>query len=267
MKVLVIGDVFGKPGRYALKARLGALKSKHGVDFTIANGENAADGFGVTVSQVDELASAGVDVVTSGDHVWDRRELIPVLAGEPRLLRPLNYPEGVPGRGSAVLRTAGDLKIAVVNVQGRVFMNKQTLEDPFRAAKAEVERLKEETPLVVVDFHAEATSEKTALGWHLDGLASAVIGTHTHVQTADERILPGGTAYLTDAGLTGPADSVIGIDRERVLNRFLTQMPPQWAVAKGRSQICAALVDIDEKTGRAQEISRIFETFDPAGEK
>lgn len=267
MKVLVIGDVFGKPGRHALKERLGSLRDKHGVDLVVANGENAAEGFGVTAGQVDELAAAGVDVVTSGDHVWDRRELIPVIGGQSRLLRPLNYPEGVPGRGSAVLRTSSGLKVAVVNVQGRVFMSKQILEDPFRAAKAEVERLKGETPVVVVDFHAEATSEKMAMGWHLDGVASAVIGTHTHVQTADERILPGGTAYLTDAGLTGPADSVIGIDRERVLARFLSQMRAQWTVAKGRVQVCAALLDLDEKTGRALEISRIFETFDLAGGK
>jgi len=266
MRVLFIGDVFGKPGRRVLKERLGELKRKLGVDFTIANGENAAEGFGISTGQIDEITAAGVDLLTSGDHVWDRRELVPALGVETRILRPINYPEGVPGRGSVVATTGLGVKVAVINIQGRVFMFKQTLEEPFRRAREEIDRLKGETPVVIVDFHAEATSEKMAMGWHLNGHASAVIGTHTHVQTADERILPGGTAYLTDAGLTGPADSVIGIDRERVMARFLYQMAPKWAVAKGRTQICAALIDVDEATGRARSISRIFDIHESAGE-
>ncbi len=267
MKVLFIGDVFGRPGRLVLKERLGQLKDRHGVDFTVANGENAADGFGITTGQIDDLCAAGVDIVTTGDHVWDRRELVPTLATEGRMLRPINYPAGVPGRGSVVCETSSGLKIAVLNVQGRVFMFKQMLEDPFRMAKEEIARLKRETPIVVVDFHAEATSEKIAMGWHLDGEASVVVGSHTHVQTADERVLPGGTAYLTDLGMTGPADSVIGIDRERVLTRFLSQMAPQWQVAKGMVQICGALVEVDEKTGHAESIERVAEICELAEKK
>lgn len=262
MKILFIGDVFGKPGRRVIRDRLTQLKHELGVDFTIANGENSADGFGIAPAHVGELCAAGVDLITTGDHIWDRRELVPVLPTESRLLRPSNYAEGVPGRGSAVVSTATGIKLAVLNLQGRVFMFKQQLDDPFRHAKQEIVRLKQETPVVVVDFHAEATSEKVAMGWFLDGEASAVLGTHTHVQTADEKILPKGTAYLTDVGMTGPADSVIGLAQERVISRFLTQMAPRWEVAPGRVQLCAVLLDVDEKTGSARAIQRIFEVTD-----
>jgi hypothetical protein len=263
MNILFIGDVFGKPGRRVLKERLAGLKKKHEIEFTIANGENAADGNGITPSQVDELCGLGVDLVTTGDHVWDRRELIPTLATESRLLRPSNYPDGVPGRGSVVTMTATGHKIGVLDLQGRTFMFKQILDEPFRHAKKEIARMKQETPVVIVDFHAEATSEKVAMGWYLDGEATAVLGTHTHVQTADSRILPKGTAYLTDVGMTGPADSVIGLDQEHVLEKFLNQMAPRWEVASGRMQVCGAVVAIDEKTGQAESITRIFETYDP----
>lgn len=263
MNILFIGDIFGKPGRRVLRERLAGIKKKHDIEFTIANGENAADGAGITPSQVDELCGLGVDLVTTGDHIWDRRELVPTLTGETRLLRPSNYPEGVPGRGAAVVQTATGHKLGVLNLQGRTFMFKQTLDEPFRHARREIARMKQETPVVIVDFHAEATSEKVAMGWYLDGEATAVLGTHTHVQTADERILPKGTAYLTDVGMTGPADSVIGLDQEHVLEKFLNQMGPKWEVATGRMQVCAAVVAVDEKTGQASAITRIFETYQP----
>ncbi len=263
MNILFIGDVFGKPGRRVLRERLAGIKKRHAIDFTIANGENAADGNGITPSQVDELCGIGVDLLTTGDHVWDRRELIPTLATESRLLRPSNYPDGVPGRGSAVVMTSGGVKVGILDLQGRTFMFKQLLDEPFRHAKREIARMRQETPVVIVDFHAEATSEKVAMGWYLDGEASAVLGTHTHVQTADSRVLPKGTAYLTDVGMTGPADSVIGLDQEHVLTKFLNQMAPKWEVAAGPMQFCAAVLAIDEKTGRAESITRIFETFEP----
>jgi hypothetical protein len=194
-----------------------------------------------------------------GDHLWDKREIATPLAGDPRLLRPSNYPEGAPGRGSTVLTAPSGLKLAVLNLQGRTFMYKQQLDDPYRHAKAAVARLRHETPIVIVDFHAEATSEKVAMGWWLDGEVSAVFGTHTHVQTADERILPKGTAYLSDAGMTGPADGVIGLDRDRVLERFLKQTAAQWKVADGPRQLCGVLVDADEKTGEATAVTRVWE--------
>jgi len=259
VRILFIGDVFGKPGRRLLRERLRAFRDANAVEVVIANGENAAEGFGVNPQIVDELCGSGIDVVTMGDHLWDKREIATSLVTDPRLLRPSNYPEGAPGRGSTVLSAPSGLKLAVLNLQGRTFMYKQLLEDPYRHAKAAAERLRQETPIVIVDFHAEATSEKVAMGWWLDGEVSAVIGTHTHVQTADERILPKGTAYLTDAGMTGPSEGVIGLDRERVLDRFVKQTPQQWKVADGRTQFCGALIDVDEKTGSATAISRIWE--------
>jgi len=261
MLILFIGDVFGKPGRRVLKERLPDLRRKRRVDFVVANGENAADGFGITPAILEELCACGVDVVTTGDHVWDKREIIPVVAADTRLLRPSNYPEGAPGRGTVVATTASGLKVGVLCLQGRVFMFKQQLDEPFRHAAREVARLRQETPVVIVDFHCEATSEKVAMGWHLDGAASAVLGTHTHVQTADGRVLPKGTAYLTDAGMTGPADSVIGFDKDRALHRFLTQTAPSWQVAAGPVQLCGALVEVDEKTGQAASLERVFETY------
>ena len=262
MKILFIGDIFGKPGRRVLRERVKALRAARGIDLVVANGENAADGFGITPALIGEICEAGVDLVTAGDHVWDKRELANALSTETRFLRPVNYPDGVPGRGTAVMATASGARVGVVCVQGRVEMAKQTLDDPFRAAEAAVERLRAETPVILVEIHAEATSEKVAMGWWLDGRASAVVGSHTHVQTADARILPQGTAYLTDAGMTGPADGVIGLDRDRVLDRFRTQMAPNWAVATGRTQLCAALVEVDPASGRATAIERVFETFD-----
>ncbi len=262
MKILFIGDVFGKPGRRVLRERVKPLRAERSIDLVVANGENAADGFGITPALVGELCEAGVDLVTLGDHVWDKRELANALSSEPRVLRPVNYPAGVPGRGTAVVTTAAGVKVGVISLQGRVEMAKQSLDEPFRAGKAAAAALRAETPVILVDFHGEATSEKVAMGWWLDGEVSAVIGTHTHVQTADARVLPKGTAYLTDAGMTGPADGVIGLDRDRVLDRFLTQMAPNWAVQAGRTQLCAALVEVDEATGRARGIERIFETHD-----
>ncbi|MEK7765417.1 MAG: TIGR00282 family metallophosphoesterase [bacterium] len=261
MTILFIGDVFGKPGRRVLAERLPALRRKRSVELVVANGENAAEGFGLTPAIVEELCAAGVDVITTGDHVWDKREITATVAADLRLLRPSNYPEGAPGRGAVVAVGASGLKIGVLCLQGRVFMFKQILDEPFRHAAREVARLKQETPVVVVDFHAEATSEKVAMGWHLDGAASAVLGTHTHVQTADGRVLPGGTAYLTDVGMTGPADGVIGFDRQRSLHRFLTQTAPSWQVAAGPVQLCGALVEVDEKTGRAASLERVFEIY------
>lgn len=264
MRIFFIGDVFGKPGRRTLREHLPALRAARSIDAVIANGENAADGFGINAKVAEELFSAGVDVITMGDHLWERRELVETLVTDTRILRPANYPDGAPGRGSTVFAASSGLKLAVLNLQGRTFMFKQQLDDPFRCAKAAAARLRSETPVVIVDFHAEATSEKVAMGWWLDGEVSAVLGTHTHVQTADDRILPKGTAYLTDAGMTGPADGVIGLDRDRVIGRFTTQVAHPWGPASGRTQLCGAIVDIDEKTGGAESISRVFETYEAA---
>ncbi len=261
MKILYIGDVVGKPGRRILHRKLAELRKGLGIDFVVANAENAADGYGLTPAIADDLASSGVDLITLGDHLWDRKDIVPSLDSNPRLVRPFNYPPGAPGRGSVVVETASGARLAVLCLQGRVFMFKQTLDEPLRLAVAEVERLRKETPLVVVELHAEATSEKAALGWHLDGKASAVIGTHTHVQTADEQVLPGGTAFISDAGMTGPADGVIGFDRSSVVERFLTQVRKNWKVADGRTQLCGVVLDIDAGTGRAASITRIRETM------
>jgi len=263
VKILFLGDVYGPPGRRALKSRLAALKDRLGADVTVVNGENAADGFGLMPAHAVELVAAGADLITTGDHAFDKRELMPALATETRVIRPLNYPDGAPGRGSAIIDTRSGKRMAVLNLQGRVFMFKQTLDDPFPVARREVESLKAQTPVVLVDFHAEATSEKVAMGWWLDGLASAVIGTHTHIQTADERILPKGTAYLTDAGMCGPVDSVLGIRVDRVLARFTSQLPSQWAPADGAVRISGALIEVDETTGRAIAITRVNELVEP----
>jgi len=263
VRIFFIGDIFGKPGRRLLAERLKPFREANGVEVVIANGENAAEGFGINARLLDEICGAGVDVVTMGDHLWDKREIATTLTTDPRILRPANYPEGAPGRGSTVLAAPSGLKLAVLNLQGRTFVHKQMLDDPFRHAKAVLPKIKTETPIVIVDFHAEATSEKVAMGWWLDGEVSAVLGTHSHVQTADERILPNGTAYLTDAGMTGPADGVIGLDRERVIARFVRQVPEPWAPAAGRTQLCGVLVDVDEKTGQAGAIKRVWEFHDP----
>jgi metallophosphoesterase (TIGR00282 family) len=255
LKVLFIGDIIGEPGRKMVKAQLRGMVETHRPDLVIANGENAAGGFGITSEIADELLFLGIDVLTSGNHVWDKKEIEPYLGKQDRLIRPANYPEGNAGFGSVVVstRSAGDA--AVLNLEGRVFMS--NLEDPFRVALREIEKLKKQTQVIIIDFHAEATSEKIALAWHLDGKASAVIGTHTHVQTADERVLPGGTAFITDAGMTGPTDSVIGVKKEQAIARFLYQTPHRFEIPKGPVHLCAVLVDVDAKTGKATGIQRI----------
>lgn len=257
MRILFVGDIHGKPGRRILKEVLPGLRRDHGIDFAIANGENAAAGAGITPDVAEEIFAAGVDVITGGNHTWQQRSAYDFLDSHPRVLRPLNYPPGVPGRGAAVVQSKDGSRIAVLNLQGRVFM--QEIDDPFRSARAEAERLRPQTPVIIVDFHAEATSEKIALGWYLDGRVTAVLGTHTHVQTVDARVLPGGTAYITDVGMTGPRDGVIGMDREGVLERFLTQLPVRFEVAAGPAQLSAVMVEADDASGQAKSITRILE--------
>ncbi|MDR7484144.1 MAG: TIGR00282 family metallophosphoesterase [Armatimonadota bacterium] len=254
MRVLFVGDVTGKPGRRLLAARLAALRRAHGLDAIIVNGENAAGGMGLTAGVAEELFATGVDVITGGNHIWHNREAYELLDADPRVLRPANYPPGVPGRGAAVITTASGARLAVLNLQGRVFM--QELDDPFRVGREQAAMLRAEVPAVIVDFHAEATSEKVAMGWYLDGIVSAVIGTHTHVQTADERVLPGGTAYITDVGMTGPRDGIIGMKREAILERFLTQLPVRFEVASGPVQLNAVIIGIVDD-GRAESIERL----------
>jgi 2',3'-cyclic-nucleotide 2'-phosphodiesterase len=254
LKVLFIGDIIGEPGRKMVRANIRSLVETHAPDLVIANGENAAGGFGITSEIAEELFALGIHVLTSGNHVWDKKEIEPYLTKQDRLIRPANYPAGNPGYGSVVISTKAG-KAAVLNLEGRVFMS--NLENPFRVAEQEIEKLKKETPVVIIDFHAEATSEKAALALHLDGKASAVIGTHTHVQTADERVLTKGTAFITDAGMTGPTDSVIGVKKEQAIARFLYQTPHRFEIPKGPVHLNAVLLDIDGKTGKAKAIERI----------
>jgi len=255
VKLLFIGDIIGKPGREALSRELHRLIDRHMVDLVIANGENAAGGFGLTAETAQELFKCGVQVLTSGNHIWDKKESLEYIKREERIVRPANYPEGTPGRGATLVRTPGGVKVGILNLEGRVFMN--NLECPFRSADREIAKLKEETPIIFVDFHAEATSEKVSLGWYLDGRVSAVIGTHTHVQTADERILTAGTAYLTDAGMTGAFDSVIGVRKEDAIEKFITQRPAKFEVAKKDIRINAVVIEVDEKSGLSLSIERI----------
>jgi hypothetical protein len=255
VKLLFIADIVGQPGRRAVKELLPGLKRQHQLDVVVANGENSAGGSGITVGTASEIFAAGVDVITSGDHLWDQKEVMELLANEPRFVRPLNYPPGTPGQGSFVFTRAGLPSVGILNLQGRTFM--PPLESPFLAAVAEVRRLRQSTPTILVDFHAEATSEKVALARMLDGQVSAVIGTHTHVQTADEQILPGGTAFLCDGGFTGPHESVIGREIEPVVQRFLTGMPQRFEVARERVFLQGAVVEIDQFTGRALRIERV----------
>lgn len=255
VKILFIADIVGKPGRQALSRELHRLVDRYALDLVIANGENAAGGFGVTEDIAKELYEQGVHVLTSGNHIWDKKESFDFISREERLIRPANYPDGSPGRGSVVSVTAAGTKVAVLNLEGRVFMS--NLECPFRVADREISRLRTITPIIIVDFHAEATSEKLALGWYLDGKVSAVIGTHTHVQTADERILPAGTAYMSDAGMTGSFDSVIGIKKELAIEKFLTLLPVRFEVAKKDIRLNGVVVEIDEQSGRALNIERI----------
>jgi len=264
MRVLFIADVFGAPGRAALRA-LAGLRRQREVDFCIANGENAAGGFGLTRAIADEMFSLGVNVITGGNHLWDRKEASELVAEEPRVLRPANYPPGVPGIGDGVFACEDGGKVAVLSLMGRVFMKE--LDCPFRCADEAVERLRQETPVVIVDMHAEATSEKMAMGWYLDGRVSALIGTHTHVQTADERILPKGTGYITDAGMTGPFDSVIGVEKETAINRFLYQIPMRLTPARFDVRINGAIVEVEPRTGVCLQIGRISEAVAAAGEE
>ena len=257
MLLLVVGDVHGRPGRRILKERLPRLRARYDARFIIANGENAAGGAGLSREVADEIFAAGVDVITGGNHIWQHRDAFELLDAEARIVRPLNYPPGVPGRGTTVATSKDGVAVAVLNLQGRVFMPE--VDDPFRTVRAEIEAVREQARVVVLDFHAEATSEKIAMGWYLDGEISALIGTHTHVQTADERILPKGTAYISDVGMTGPRDGVIGMDRERILERFLTSLPVRFEVASGPAQLNAVAVDVDEETGKARRIERILE--------
>jgi hypothetical protein len=260
LKILFIGDVVGRAGRQALSSRLHRLVDEHRVDLVVANGENAAAGFGLTANIVTELLDLGIDVITSGNHIWDKREICDHLDRQERLLRPANYPPGLPGRGAGIFSTSAGLQVGVVNLEGRVFMS--NLDCPFRAAEQLVEEMRRHTPIILVDIHAEATSEKMALGCYLDGRVSAVVGTHTHVQTADERILPGGTAYITDAGMTGSRDAVIGIRKELAIEKFLTQRPVRFEVAKKDPWLCGVLIEVDEETGRALKVERIQQATD-----
>lgn len=257
--MLFIADIVGQPGRRAVKELLPRLKEQHGVQLVIANGENSAGGSGITVSTAEEIFQTGVDIITCGDHLWDQKEVMDLLQNEKRFLRPANYPDGTPGQGSTVWQGGGLPSVGILNLQGRTFM--PSLENPFTFATAHVERLRRSAKIIFVDFHAEATSEKVALARMLDGQVSAVIGTHTHVQTADEQIFPGGTAFLCDGGFTGPHESVIGREIEPIIRRFVTNMPQKFDVAKGRVLLQGALVEIDEGTGRATRIQRISEPF------
>ena len=255
MKLLFIGDIVGRPGRELLRKGLRPLIEHHGADFVIANVENSAAGFGITKDIGDTFLEWGVDVMTSGNHVWDKKEALDYIATEPRLLRPANYPPGVPGRGGYLAQTGDGRAVGVINVMGRVFMT--PIDDPFQIVLREIEALRARTRVIVVDFHAEATSEKIAMGWHLDGKVTLVVGTHTHVQTADERILPKGTAYLTDAGMTGPHDSIIGMEIEPSLGRFVNAMPSRFEPATANPRLNGIVVDADDKTGRAVAVTRI----------
>ena len=257
LKLLFLGDVVGEPGRSAVIARLPELKEKYSVDFIVVNGENAAGGRGITGRITIDLLRAGASVITTGDHIWDQKDIIAFLDLEPRLLRPVNYPEGAPGNGSIVLETAKG-KIGVINVQARTFMQ-PILENPFRAVDAAVAKVREETLNILVDVHGETTSEKIALARFLDGKVSAVIGTHTHVQTADEQIFPGGTAFLCDAGMCGPVNSILGRAIEPIISRFISNLPVTFPVAGGEVRLRGALIEIDETTGRATNIQRIDE--------
>jgi len=257
VKVLFIADIVGQPGRRVVKELVPKLRQRHQLDMVIANGENCAGGSGITPKTAEEIFAAGVDVITSGDHLWDQKEVLELLATEKRFLRPLNYPAGTPGQGSTLFRAPQLPAIGIINLQGRTFM--PALENPFHAALLEIERLRQFTKLLFIDFHAEATSEKVALTRMLDGRVSAVIGTHTHVQTADEQIFPGGTAFLCDAGFTGPHDSVIGREIEPIVQRFITNMPQRFEVAKGGVTLQGAIVEIDNDSGRAVSIQRVSE--------
>ena len=255
MRILFIGDIFGRPGRELVRRAVPALVEHHDIDFVIANAENSAAGFGVTGDIADALLGYGIHVMTSGNHVWDKKEVLDYMPRQPRLLRPANFPPGAPGRGAYLGQSRSGAPVGVVNVMGRVFMT--PLDDPFAVVLKEIEALRAKTRVIIVDFHAEATSEKVAMAWHLDGRATAVLGTHTHVQTADERLLPKGTACLTDVGMTGPHDSIIGVSVEAAMSRFVTGLPSKFEPAGGIARLNAVIVTADPSTGRATGIERL----------
>jgi len=259
IRVMMVGDIVGRPGRKAARENIKTYRKKYKLDLVIANGENAAGGNGITGAIANELYDAGIDIITMGNHTWDKKEIIEYIEHEPRLIRPANYPPGAPGRGSTVVRVGKKLEIGIINIAGRVFLS--PLDCPFRTAEKMVDELKKVTPVIIVDFHAEATSEKVAFGWFMDGKVSAVVGTHTHIQTSDERILPLGTGYITDVGMTGPRDSVLGVNTELVIQKFMTQMPVRFEVAEGVHQLDALLLDIDETTGKTLRIERIKDYY------
>lgn len=256
MKVLFIGDIIGNAGRKAVSELLNGLIDRNNLDLVIANGENAAGGFGITPQIAEDLFALGIDVITTGNHIWDKKEIIPYIPKQSMLLRPANYPPGVPGFGSVVALAPSGETLGVVNVNGRVFMD-ALVDCPFRGADKEIEKIKGKTKAILVDIHAEATSEKMAMGWYLDGRVSAVVGTHTHVQTADERVLPKGTAFISDAGMTGPLDSVIGIDKTQAIEKFLTQMPRKLEIPAKDIELNGVIIDIDAESGLSRSISRV----------
>jgi len=253
LRFLIIGDVIGKPGRKLVGEKVKTIKKSHNIDAVIVNGENSAGGLGITPETTEELLGFGIDVVTTGNHVWDKKEILPYIDSQFRLLRPLNYPPGVPGNGSVILKN-NQRKWAVLNLSGRVFMS--PLDCPFQTLDKELEIIKKETNIILVDFHAEATSENIAFGWYCDGRVSCVVGTHTHVVTADEKVLPGGTAYITDIGMTGAHQSVIGIETKQILSRFLTQIPVRYTVAKDNVILNGVIVEVDDQTGKSVFITR-----------
>ncbi len=254
-RILFIGDIVGRPGREILQRGLSAIVSKHDVHCVIVNVENAAAGFGVTPEIANEILDLGVHVMTGGNHTFDKKEIMPFFSQESRLLRPANLPAGAPGGGRYVARATNGVNVGVINVMGRVFMT--PIDDPFRVVLAEIEKVKKDAAIVFVDFHAEATSEKVAMGWHLDGKATVMVGTHTHVQTADDRVLPQGTAYITDVGMTGPHDGVIGVDRHAIITKFLSGLPQRFETARENPRINGVIVEADEKTGKALSIARL----------
>jgi metallophosphoesterase (TIGR00282 family) len=257
VKILFIGDIVGEPGRKAVKTLVPSLRRRHDVDVVIANGENSAGGSGITPKTAEEIFSAGVDVITTGDHLWDQKEVTALLQNEPRFLRPLNYPRGTVGQGSRLFQPENRPPFAVMNLQGRTFM--PDLDNPFAAAQPAIAELRKQTKVIFVDFHAEATSEKIAFARMFDGQVSAVVGTHTHVQTADEQVFAGGTAFLCDAGFTGPHESVLGREIEPIIRRFVTNTPQRFEVAQGRVLLQGALIDVDDDTGKARSIQRVSE--------
>jgi len=257
VNVLIVGDISGKPGRKLVRELLPKIKAERDIDFVIANGENAAGGFGITRETANELFYNGIDILTMGNHTWDNKDIFNFLDKEERLIRPLNYPEGTPGKGSIIVKLTNGLKIGIINLLGRVFLS--NVECPFTTALKEIEKMREETSIIFIDFHAEVTSEKVALGWYLDGKVTGLVGTHTHIQTADERLLPQGTAYITDLGMTGSYNSVLGVKKELVIQKFLTQLPVRFEVAKGDEIFCGVIIKVDDNTGKAVQIERVQE--------